>query len=332
MSIAPTASPPIERSLSQRPASVTGKARGELWGFAARYRGKIGVTYGLFSLENVLRLAQPMLIGLAINDLLNHSYVGLCIFIAGQALHMGIRVGRDMYDTRAFTSIYTDRATDLVLHQRASDIDVSVVAARSALAREFVEFFERHVPMIIQALFSLVGAVLILLWYDWVLVLFCLALIVPSMILNFYFGRKSLRLSGLLHDQLEKEVEVIKHPTEANVREHYSAAACWRIKLSDNEALTMGLMETFVMLLMIGALVRFCTQPGASAGDIFAVFRYVLLFITALDRVPMLVNHFSRLRDIGGRMGKQCGKGDRPTAHGGANIAGPPSLGKVPQA
>lgn len=308
MSSAPTVSPAMQRSLSQRSAPVTGASRGELWGFAEKYRWKIGVTYGLFSIENVLRLSQPMLIGLAINDLLKQSYVGLALFVIGQALHMAIRVCRDMYDTRAFTSIYTDRVSDLVLHQRASEVDVSVVAARSAMAREFVEFFERNVPMIIQALFSLVGAVLILFWYDWVLVLFCAMLIVPSMILNFYFGRKSLRLSGMLHDQLEKEVEVIKHPTEENVREHYDAAAKWRIKLSDNEALTMGMMETFVLVLMVAALVRFCTQPQANAGDIFAVFRYVLLFITALDRVPMLVNQFSRLHDIGGRMGGKRGK------------------------
>jgi ABC-type multidrug transport system fused ATPase/permease subunit len=308
MSAAPTASPAIQRSLSQRSAPVTGASRGELWGFAAKYRWKIGLTYGLFGIENILRLSQPMLIGLAINDLLKQSYVGLFIFVAGQALHMAIRVCRQMYDTRTFTSIYTDRASDLVLHQRGCEVDVSTVSARSALAREFVDFFERHVPIIIQSLFSLVGAVLILFWYDWVLVLFCAALIVPSMILNFYFGRKSLRLSGMLHDQLEQEVEVIKHPTNENVREHYNAAAKWRIKLSDNEAMTMGLMETFVLLLMIAALVRFCTQPSANAGDIFAVFRYVLLFITALDRVPMLVNQFSRLRDIGGRLSTPLGK------------------------
>ncbi len=276
--------------------------RGALWNFASRYRWRIGLTYALFVLENVLRLAQPLLIGWAINDLLQSSWFGLAIFAVGQALHMGIRVARQMYDTRAFTGIYSEKASHLVLGQREENIDVSTVAARSAMARDFVEFFERHVPIVIQSLFSLVGAVLLLAYYDSVLVLYCAALIVPAMILNFVFGRKSLRLSGLLHDQLEREVEVIRQPTRQGVDDHYSAVARWRIKLSDNEALTMGLMETFVLLLMIAALFRFCTLPGAAAGDIFAVFRYVLLFITALDRVPMLVNQFSRLRDIGTRM------------------------------
>ena len=300
MSTASTTSP---AALPRRKFPVARGSRGELWGFAMRYRWRIAVTYGLFVIENLLRLAQPLLIGWAINDLLQSSFIGLLIFAAGQIAHMAIRVARQMYDTRAFTGIYSEKAGELVLQQRADQVDVSTVAARSALAREFVEFFERHVPIVIQALFSLVGAVLFLAWYDSALVLYCAALIVPAMVLNFVFGRKSLRLSGLLHDQLEREVEVIREPKPDSVKEHYHAVARWRIKLSDNEALTMGLMETFVLMLMIAALVRFCTQPGASAGDIFAVFRYVLLFIMALDRVPMLVNQFSRLRDIGTRFG-----------------------------
>lgn len=303
MSTSVTNSPAVSRTLS-RAAPVTRAPRGELFRFARRYRGKIALTYGLFVVENVLRLAQPLLIGWAINDLLQSSLAGLGIFALGQIAHMAIRVGRQMYDTRTFTGIYSEQAGELVLDQRAGDVDVSTVAARSALAREFVEFFERRVPIVIQSLFSLVGAVLILFYYDALLVLFCAALLVPAMILNFHFGRKSLRLSALLHDQLEQEVQIIHRPDEQRVRDHYNAAARWRIKLSDNEAITMGLMETFVLALMVGALVRFCTQPGAAAGDIFAVFRYVLLFIMALDRVPMLVQQFSRLRDIGRRMAR----------------------------
>ena len=303
-----TTSTTTPAALPRRAVPAARRPRAELWKFAGRYRWRIALTYGLFAVENLLRLTQPLLIRWAINDLLNSSFVGLVLFAIGQVAHMAIRVGRQMYDTRAFTGIYSEQAGELVMGQRADNVDVSTVAARSALAREFVEFFERHVPIIIQSLFSLVGEVLFLAWYDSVLVLYCAALIVPAMVLNFAFGRKSMRLSRLLHDQLEREVEVIRDPKADTVQQHYTGVARWRIKLSDNEALTMGLMETFVLLLMIAALVRFCTQPGASPGDIFAVFRYVLLYIMALDRVPMLVHQFSRLRDIGGRMTKGKGK------------------------
>jgi hypothetical protein len=35
---------------------------------------------------------------------------------------------------------------------------------------------------------------------------------------------------------------------------------------------------------------------------VFAVFRYMLTFVTALDRVPMIVMQIGRLRDIAGRL------------------------------
>lgn len=292
-------------------ATAPAGGRSQLRAFAWRYRWQIGVTYFLFVIENLLRLAQPLLIGWAINDLLKSSYAGLILLAVVHTIHMTIRVLRQMYDTRAFTAIYSQRAGELVLQQRADEVETSRVAARSALAREFVEFFERQVPIVIRSLFSIVGAVLILFYYDWMLVLFCAALVVPALVLNYVFGRRSLRLSGLLHDQLENEVGVIRQPTEEKVRDHYDKVSRWRIRLSDCEAYTVGIMEMFVLSLMLAALIRFCTQPGATPGDIFAVFRYVLLFIMALDRVPMLVQQVSRLKDIGNRIGPRKRAGAR---------------------
>jgi ABC-type multidrug transport system fused ATPase/permease subunit len=183
------------------------------------------------------------------------------------------------------------------------------VAARSALSREFVSFFERDVPLALQAVYSLTGALLLLLWYDVPLVFACLALLLPAWLLNQRYGRKTLWLSGRLHDQLEREVEVIERGRSAEVRNHYDLLAGFRVRLSDAEAINFSLMELFVLALMAAALLRSCMQPGATAGDIFAVFRYVLMFVTGLDAVPMLVQQVSRLRDIGRRMSPENNEG-----------------------
>jgi hypothetical protein len=39
------------------------------------------LTYGLFNLENLLQLIQPLVLGIAINGLLNASYRGITLFI-----------------------------------------------------------------------------------------------------------------------------------------------------------------------------------------------------------------------------------------------------------
>jgi hypothetical protein len=139
--------------------------------------------------------------------------------------------------------------------------------------------------------------------YDWLLLPFCLALPIPAYLVNSAFGRKTLFFNRLLNDQFEQEVEVIGRSQSEEVREHYSRLARWRVKLSDWVAINFSLMELFVLGLMAGALVRFCTAPGVSAGDIFAVFRYLTLFTMGLDSVPMVVQQISRLRDVGRRIG-----------------------------
>lgn len=266
------------------------------------YRGRILVTYALFNLENVLRLAQPLVLGLAINDLVRGSSVGLALFVAQHVAHLLVGSARRAYDTRAFTGIYTDLATRLVVEQRGRAVDVSRVAARSALSRAFVDFFERDVPLLVQAGYAVAGALVMLALFDWVLAPLCLGLLVPAGLLNAAYGRKARAWSGRLHDELEREVAVIGAGGADEVRAHYRRAAGWRVKLSDGEALTFGLTEWFVLGVVAVALARSCATHAGAPGDIFAIFRYVMMFVMGLDRLPVLAQQVGRLRDIGGRL------------------------------
>ncbi len=269
--------------------------------FAAN-RVKLLLTYFLFNVENLLRLAQPLVIGLAINDLLHDSSFGLLLFVAQHVTHLLISTLRQMYDTRVYTAIYSDLATKLVVEQRCRDVGVSRVAARSSLSREFVEFFENHVPLLIRSSYSIIGALVMLAFYDRLLVPICLGLLIPAVVLNRIYSRKTFELSRQLHDQLEHEVDVIEPGREPAVRRHYESVAGWRVKLSDCEALNFGTMELFVLGVLVLALLRTCSTPAVSAGAIFAVFRYVLMLLMGLDSVPKLVQHLSRLRDLSQRL------------------------------
>jgi ABC-type multidrug transport system fused ATPase/permease subunit len=260
------------------------------------------ITYGLFNVENLLRLAQPFVLGIAINGLLKSSYFGLLLFVGQHLAHMLTSSFRRMYDTRVFSEVYTDLATRLIDRQRREQVGVSRVAARSALSRCFVDFFERHVPLLIRAVYSILGAVIMLAVYDWTLILFCVALVIPAFLLNAAYGRKTFELNGRLHDRYEREVDVIGRNESDEVRDHYQQLAHWRIRLSDAEAINFSLMELFVLGVIVASLVHFCANASPQPGDIFAVFRYVLMFIMGIDSVPRLVEQVSRLRDIGLRM------------------------------
>ena len=273
-----------------------------LGGLFRTYRWRILVTYALLNLENLLRLAQPFVLGLAIDGLLHASCTGLVLFAVQHVAYTLISVLRRLYDMRAFTGIYTDVATRLVREQRGRGVAVSQLAARSALSRAFVDFFELDVPSVLQAVYSVGGAQVMLGLYDWLLVPLCLVLVVPAFVLNWVYGRKTLFLNRGLNDEFEREVTFIAAGDAADVRGHYSRVARWRVRLANWDALNFGLMECFVLALLVTALGRFCLTPGAEAGDIFAVFRYLLMFLMGLDAVPVLVEKVSRLCDIGRRI------------------------------
>ena len=105
-----------------------------------------------------------------------------------------------------------------------------------------------------------------------------------------------------LNNQFEREVDVIGRSRPGKVRGHYNRVAHWRIKLTDCQAFNFGLMNVFVLALMATALVRCCVIHTTNVGQIFAVFGYVMVFVMGLVEVPLLVQQFSRLRDIKRRM------------------------------
>lgn len=265
-------------------------------------RPRILATYVLFNIENMLRLAQPFVLGLAIDGLLNGSYAGLLYFVVQHLSHLGVGSLRQMHDTRTFTSIYSDLAAELVVDQRNRQVELSRIAARSAMSRGYVDFFENQVPMLIRSAYSIVGALVMLGWYDWTLIPLCIGLLIPAALLNAAYHSRTLSYNKRLHDELEREVDVIRRGSERELRDHYRGTAEWRIRLSDAEAINFGVMELFVLVVMVGALVHYCANSSPLAGDIFAVFRYVLLFIMGLDTVPKLVAQISRLKDVGTRM------------------------------
>ena len=280
--------------------SPTGLPLGRLF---CAHRGRLLLTYAMSFAENALRVAQPLVLGLAINDLLSASYRGLLVFAVQHLAYMLIGAARQMHDTRVFTSVHAGVATRLIAEQQSSEVDAQRGAARWAKSREYVDFFEQSMPMLTHTTFSIAGALLMLGWYSPTLVPLCLLLILPAALLNAALGRRTSLLSGRLHDEYESEAAVIASGDPRKTRRHMEALSNWRVKLSDSEAINFALMELFVLGLIATTLVHFCTSGNGAAGspaagDIFAVFRYVLLFVTGVEAVPRLAQHIAKLGNI----------------------------------
>ena len=112
-------------------AQATVRAAGELTPLVRLFRANwrpLTLTYALYNVENLLNLAHPLVLGVAINGLIRSEYGGLALLVGQHLAHLFVGTARHLYDTRAFTAIYTDTVTRLVCRQRDAGVGVSTVA------------------------------------------------------------------------------------------------------------------------------------------------------------------------------------------------------------
>jgi ABC-type multidrug transport system fused ATPase/permease subunit len=262
------------------------------------YRRKITGTLSLLTVERMLGVAVPFVLGVAINDLIDGSLRGIWWLVALELSALSIGTVRRLYDTRVYAGIYTDIAD--YTSQRL-DISVSRRAARLGLARELVDFFEWELPELFAALIGICGAFGMLLYLlPPVGGLSVAAGLLVGWVFMFSRGRM-FSLNKLLNNELERQVSMLESGREFSRRRHLSRLARWRINLSDLEATNFAIADLLLASLIIGAVVV-TVRAGLSVGEVFAILTYLIGITQNLIILPWTYQQLIRAREIGGRI------------------------------
>ena len=285
-------------------------AAGSLASLVKAHPGKLAFTFSLIGLENVLLLIYPLFGGFAINAIvegnlmlgLSYAVVVLMFWLIGAA--------RRAVDTQVFTRIYADLAVAVAMTQRSQGESVSTAAARVVLAREFVDFFEKHVPILATSIVSVFGAVgMLLLIEPWVGVATGVALLLAVFWVPGFAARNE-TLHTRVNNRLEREIDLVAKVGQSSLQRHYLLLSRLRIRLSNREAmayLAIGLVAAGLFGLTIALLAG---APNVQAGHIYAVMTYLWTFVTSLDEAPALVDQIARLKEIGRRVGVETPAGE----------------------
>lgn len=277
--------------------------KSEIAGVLRDYKLPLVLTYSLFGLEMLGTLTRPWFLGVAVDGLIAGRYTGLIRLTIVHLLWLLIGTARHMYDTRTFSAIYTAFVTR-VLRRRDAGRDVSRLSAHSTLARQVVDFLEFDFNYIIEAVYNVIGSLVILFLYNSTVVGICLVALVPVLILGRLYGRITEQLTLRRHDELEKQVDVIASTNDTAIESHYIALRSWQIKLSDQEAWNFGMTELLVLAVITGSLLV-TAQMGRDAlhvGAIIIIYNYILKFAAGLETVPYTIQRVSALKDIMRRM------------------------------
>ncbi|MGX2950718.1 ABC transporter six-transmembrane domain-containing protein [Ursidibacter sp. B-7004-1] len=263
-------------------------------------KGKLSATFGLVALENALFLLYPLVGSFAVNAVLAGETLKALVYALMVFGIWSVGSARRAVDTRAFVRIYADLAVKAIVNEKQKG-STSTAAAHAALARQFVAFFEEHLPVLITALFNVFGSVLMLLIMEFyagvvaLLILLAFAILLPS------YSKKNDKLYFKLNNRLENEVNTIEQNRPYQLVKHYDLLAKIRIAISNREAFSY-LAIGVSMAILFGTTLVILSTKTVQAGHIYAVITYLWGFAMSLDDMPRLVEKFSELKDIGKRV------------------------------
>ncbi len=251
--------------------------------------------------ENALFALYPIFAGWAVDAILSGRTGQALLYALFVFVAWAVGAVRRKVDTKAFTSIYAALASQVIASERANGGEVGRTAARVALSREFVDFFENSFPMIFTSVVSTVGAVVMLAFFEPIVAALCVVILCALGALLPRYVHRNDALYFRLNNRLEKEVSVIEKAGEASVGRHYSVLARLRTAISTREAasyLVVGVSAAATFGLAIVTL----SLNGVSVGHVTTVMTYIWTFAISLDDAPRLIEDMSKLKDIGKRI------------------------------
>lgn len=267
---------------------------------AMQNRKKLAFTFSLVGLENLLFTLYPLIGGFVINAILNGQTLHALLYAMLVLIIWGVGSARRAVDTRTFVKMYADLAVPVILNQKQKH-NTSSAAAHATLARQFIDFFEVHLPILITSGFSVIGSVIMLLIIEfWSGIIALVILILFILILPTYLKIND-KLYFKLNNRLENEVNVIERSKNHELIKHYTLLSRIRIAISNREALSY-LTIGFAMAILFGTTLVLFSLKSVQAGHVYAVMTYLWGFAMSLDDMPRLAEKFSELKDIGKRV------------------------------
>ena len=266
------------------------------------HRRKLITTFSLVGLDNLLLLVYPVFGGWAINAVMEGNVWQAMLYGVVVLLMWLVGAARRAADTRTFTQIYTEIAVPVVLKQRKREVPHSAITARVALSREFVSFFEEHLPIAATSLVSIFGACMMLLILEFWVGVLAVAILALFLWLLPRFAAISENLYFHLNNRFERDNHLIRDGNEHQLYRHYGWFAKLRVLISNREALGYLSIGMAMSVLFGFAFIHMTLKGYGSAGHIYSVSTYLWMFAMSLDDVPRLVEQYSNLKDIGQRV------------------------------
>ena len=254
-----------------------------------RFRWRILFTFVLVTMEALTGILFPLLIGIAINGLLEDSFDGILYLSIAGAAALIVGSARRFYDTRIYSGIYCKITPEMIENETNKDASVSRISARTGL---------------ITALISLVGILAIIAALNINVFFACLSLLGLIVLIYTITGKFNYKLNANYNNQLEKQVDVLTARDSIAIKSFYQELMRWNIKLSDLETMNYFVIWVGVIAVFIYTPITVIGAGVLSYGLVFSIIMYVFDYTGSIISFPLFIQQAIRLKEISARLAK----------------------------
>ena len=260
------------------------------------YWPSVGITWLLTFLETALSALIPLLIGFAIDGLLEQDYLAFSQLCGVLFALIIVSVIRRIYDTRAYGTIKVRLSEELL--DRSNTLPTSKLNARMEMGRELIDFLEQEVPELMSACVQIIVAVAVLYSFHPVLSYTAILTAVLSLAIYALFHRSFFDLNARFNHEKEQQVHTLDSRKQTSISAFLRRLRIVEVNISDTESYVYGLIFVVMLSFIAFNLWYSTTSIEITVGTIFSIISYSWDFVECSLVLPITLQSWSRLTEI----------------------------------
>lgn len=259
---------------------------------------KITFSYLLFSVNSLLMVAYPKILGNTIDELMKKNYISVCYLILTFCTMMFFGYISRIYDVKVFSSIYRRFASNEINNQLEKGIETTKVNGRLTMLNSIVHFFEYDIINILNTIFGVVGSLyfISLVSINMVYLLTITGLFIIG--LSYYYSPKAAELTKKNNDLSEEQSDIIssrKISSINNLLRRIQKISLSKAELDSRFNLSI---QTIVYGSVTALLTYYVMFNSVTIGSVFSTYRYMFEFCSSLMGVPFIVTSYLQIKDV----------------------------------
>jgi ABC-type multidrug transport system fused ATPase/permease subunit len=258
----------------------------------------ITLSYTLFSINSILMLVYPKILGETIDHLIAKEYYYIWYMVGTFVLLMIFGYISRIYDIKVFSGIYRRFASKETNNQIDSGVETTKINGRLTLMNAVVRFFEFDMIVVLQTLFGVLGSLYFLSLVSWSIVGFLVLTGIAILIASNYYSPKLAAMTKLNNDISEEQTDIIATRKMSGVNNLLRRGQKIAIKTSYINS-KFGLWIQAIVYGSVTALLTFYVMYNkVTVGSVFSTYRYMFEYCNALLGLPMIITSYINIKDV----------------------------------